>query len=387
MPFWHDGVLTPSNELPPGNTISQSKAPILNDQLSNSYSETEFKIWAADAPKYVINVSDRGLALDNLNHPHIAYGGDDLFYANFDGVTWDIQVVDAPQNGFAGSSASIALDGSGNPHIGYHGEGKAKYAIWNGNSWDITAIANTDYNQSNETVIMALDSNNIPHFVFSDLSGGGLQYAVKDSNGWNIERIDGGGESLSLALSDSGEPHLAYYKYDGAASAYDLIYAQHTVSGWISETLATISEDWDKDVSIRLDSLGQPHIAYFRSPFMVELVYAYKSGAVWTSQTVQSLVDGGDVSLELDQSDLPHIVYWYYEHARYAYFTSQWLYEDIGNEEGGHDVSLALESSGAQHVFHTSFDGDVRYAFRQPAGWNDTLITSLQMLAGIHQLH
>lgn len=374
LPFWHAGVLTPSNDLPPVNTISQSKAPILNDQLFDSYSETEFKIWAADAPKYVINVSDRGLALDNLNHPHIAYGGDDLFYANFDGTTWDIQAVDAPQNGFAGSSASIALDSSGNPHIGYFGEGKAKYAVWNGNSWDITAIANADYNRSNETVIMALDSNDSPHFAFSDLSGGGVQYATKNGADWNIEQIDGWGENLSLALSESGEPHLAYYKYDDAAFDYNLIYAEHTASGWISETLATISEDWEKDVSIRLDSLGQPHIAYFRSPALVELVYAYKSGAVWNSQVVQSLVDGGDVSLELDQSDSPHLVYWYYEKARYAYYTTQWELEDIGNEEGGYDVSLALESSGSQHVFHTSFFGDVRYAFRQSSGWNDTLI-------------
>src|SRR3990172_9149545 len=53
--------------------------------------------WATervDAEKTFGSMTDRSLALDSANRPHIAYGTDHLYYAWHDGSTWNIETVD-----------------------------------------------------------------------------------------------------------------------------------------------------------------------------------------------------------------------------------------------------------------------------------------------------
>ena len=40
------------------------------------------------------NMPDRSLALDTAGRPHIAYGGDHLYYGYYDGTSWHTEVVD-----------------------------------------------------------------------------------------------------------------------------------------------------------------------------------------------------------------------------------------------------------------------------------------------------
>ena len=44
---------------------------------------------------------------DPAGNPAIAYGGDSLYYAVWDGVSWSIEVVDS--SGCVGASASLAF--------------------------------------------------------------------------------------------------------------------------------------------------------------------------------------------------------------------------------------------------------------------------------------
>ncbi|MFO0795347.1 MAG: hypothetical protein U0586_14950 [Candidatus Brocadiaceae bacterium] len=68
------------------------------------------------------------IAVDASNRPHIAYGGDHLYYAYHDGSKWNYPTVDASL--LVGDYASIALDTSGKAHISYHdaANGALKYA-------------------------------------------------------------------------------------------------------------------------------------------------------------------------------------------------------------------------------------------------------------------
>jgi len=120
-------------------------------------------IECVDCPKNFEYMTDRSLRLDTEGHPHIAYGGDHLYYAWHDGVSWHLETVDDSPG--VGMYASLTLDGSGYPHISYY-----------------------------------------------DDTNGDLKYAYQDTSGWHIETVDSeGGSYPSLALDGDGYPHISYY--------------------------------------------------------------------------------------------------------------------------------------------------------------------------------
>ena len=137
-------------------------------------------------------MSDRSLRLDSFGYPHLAYGYRHLYYAWFDGVTWQKIVVD-PADG-VGRLASLALDGSGYAHISYVDGTRA------------------------------------------------LKYAYQDSGGWHIQVVDDHDDHFafsSIALGPSGDARIAYYHYDDSTPTWDgeLLYARLDVTGWITQTV------------------------------------------------------------------------------------------------------------------------------------------------------
>lgn len=70
-----------------------------------------------DTPKEFRLNGERNLRLDSNDHPHAAYGGDHLYYAWHDGVSWHKEVVDATPG--TGDYVSLALDSRDRPHISY----------------------------------------------------------------------------------------------------------------------------------------------------------------------------------------------------------------------------------------------------------------------------
>ena len=71
----------------------------------------------ADCPKQIKDPTDRSLRLDTNGRPHIAYGGDHLYYTWYDGVVWHYETVDNSTG--VGTDTSLALDQNGYPHISY----------------------------------------------------------------------------------------------------------------------------------------------------------------------------------------------------------------------------------------------------------------------------
>jgi hypothetical protein len=97
-------------------------------------SELSWTIQRADAPKSFFGMDDRSLRLDADGHPHIAYGGDALYYARHDVSGWHLQIVDAKLG--VGADASLALDAASNPSISYL-DGlnvTLNYARWTGSA-------------------------------------------------------------------------------------------------------------------------------------------------------------------------------------------------------------------------------------------------------------
>jgi hypothetical protein len=135
-----------------------------------------WQIEVAEYGKQFEGMTDRSLRLDAQGHPHIAYGGDHLYYAFHDGVSWQCEVADASHA--VGMSASLVLDASGWPHISY-------------------------FDHTNDD----------------------LKYAYRDPLGWHTETVDAAGDVgryTSLVLDGSGHPHIGYHD----ATNHDLKYAR-----------------------------------------------------------------------------------------------------------------------------------------------------------------
>jgi hypothetical protein len=142
-----------------------------------------------------------------------------------------------------------------------------------------------------------------------------LKYAVKSGGSWSIETVDSAGKVgyySSLALDSSGKAHISYRdaskKLSEGVHVYDLKYAVKSGDGWIIETVDSAGKP-DRDISIAVDSSGNPHISY-RDNSNQDLKYAVKSGDGWIIETIDSTgyVAGGS-SIALDSSGNPHISY------------------------------------------------------------------------------
>jgi hypothetical protein len=91
-----------------------------------------------DCPKRFNQMTEHNLQLDSSGHPHIAYGGDHLYYSWYTGEIWNHVTVDSSPNDnylmyavnqdgmwhlqrvvFGGAVGSLAVDRAGNPSISY----------------------------------------------------------------------------------------------------------------------------------------------------------------------------------------------------------------------------------------------------------------------------
>ncbi len=93
---------------------------------------------------------------------------------------------------------------------------------------------------------------------------------------WQIETIEDNPVinylQLSLALDQTGRPHISYWSYN----SYSLMYAKREPGGWAQELVALQGVG----PSLALDANGLPRIAYHDGGYS-RLGYAYHDGAAW----------------------------------------------------------------------------------------------------------
>jgi hypothetical protein len=113
------------------------------------------------------------------NRPHIAYGGDSLYHAYYDGTTWHYETVDSSQT--VGEYASIALDDSDKVHISYYDvtDQDLKYATNKSGSWVTTTVDAAGDVGSYASI--ATDSNNAVYISYYDATNKDLKYATNKS--------------------------------------------------------------------------------------------------------------------------------------------------------------------------------------------------------------
>jgi len=243
----------------------------------------------------ISNVDQNGtvttIAVDSLNHPHIAYSDDGWYglkYAHFDGNTWIIQVVDSQQQSGSGNNNAITTDSPNNPHISYCQDaiGQLRYAHKVSGSWVIEYPDSVTGSMGSGTSI-CLNSQDLPCISH----GSPLHYCSKIGGTWQVQQVDSSGGGTSLALNSNDYPYIAYSK----DSPNNLLYMAHwDGSTWQLETVDP-TPGAGMHCSLKLDSSNRPHIAY-QMNYAYDLMYAWYGeggiGVTLSSFTAQSTSNG-----------------------------------------------------------------------------------------------
>lgn len=159
--------------------------PAVPVTLTSAQPPGPWEITCVDCPKWFGNLTDRGLRLDAQGHPHIAYGGDHLYYATHDGSTWHYETVDS--SSLVGSSASLALDAAGHPYISYYDglNQDLKVAFRDGSGWHTETVDTGGEGGSvGMTTALDLDTDGHLHIAYSDSTHQTLKYAHRGTAGW-----------------------------------------------------------------------------------------------------------------------------------------------------------------------------------------------------------
>jgi hypothetical protein len=233
-----------------------------------------------------------------------------------------------------------------------------------------------------------------------------LKLAHKDDGSWEYTTVDGDADEISMAMDSGGGFHFSY-----TDRWHDFLkYAHYDGSTWEYLTLEECEINYPR-TSISTDPEGRPHIAYLcnENPFLT-LKHAFYNGSEWVFEDVDSEFhkSGTDVSMAIDSSGFPHIIYRIYDSGeepdfqedtlKYAYYdgldwnieTVYYYYHEyppirfaLGNIAF---CAITIDSVNEIHVAYPGMDGlpyALYYAHKGDSGW-DNLIVDEGTIAGAH---
>lgn len=291
----------------PGHT-GRGDAGRSDTDSQNAAAGTSTWAWkpqVVDMPGHFGDMSDHSLAFDESGTAYLAYGGDRLHLARWNGEAWSSEVVDG-QIG-VGAGASLALDADGRPYIAYLDTANARVMVahWNGAIWLRQVVAPTV--ESGRTAI-ALDTLGRPHVAYRmNLAGPytfcrGMGYASWSGSEWQIEKFSDCGTLPSLVLDALDRPHISFYDESGRVK-----YATRPAAGWRVETVDLSSGGYGS--AIAADNLDRPHVVYVSQGSGGQLMHATPGDQGWQREALRNGKGGLNVSLAIDDSGLVHIAH------------------------------------------------------------------------------
>jgi len=201
--------------------------------------------------------------------------------------------------------------------------------------------------------------------------------SVSPAGQWHVEDVDpsfptSGGDT-SIGLSSADVPYIAYFNQNR------LMLAHREGGTW---SIETVDEEgpFEYYVSLELDSLDRPCIAYFQWYPESNLKYARWTGTEWLIETVDAGDAGPFCSLALDSSDRPRIAYldWDVNKLKYARWDGdKWQYEYVETEDTCYYISLALDSNDRPHISYQTVDDDefdLKYAHWDGSQWHVEMV-------------
>jgi hypothetical protein len=207
---------------------------------------------------------------------------------------------------------SLALDATGSPHLSYYNyeENFLKHACWTEKGWEIQVVDGISCTPNTSPAV--LDSAGGWHIVCGGTERS-LQYAYLNfgASQWIAETI-GNGINPTLSLDTSGQPHVSYLGYTEAGD-WVLQYAHKADNAWKTLTVNDMGEGGISELSLDMDTSGNPHLVYYKDWPESTLNYAHWTGTEWDiriiDDSIGTLYVPALTAIRLDSSDRVHICY------------------------------------------------------------------------------
>ncbi|MBN1878785.1 hypothetical protein JW823_01625 [bacterium] len=360
------------------------------------------------------------LRFDNPGILHATWIAENsLYYATWDGSTWDIETAQTAVGNEQFWWSSLILDGSGIPAIAYYENqsNQLRFCAKQGSTWTSELIAaganvggagSASLNSTDDCFISyidrsrnrlrfawqdsgnwqnaeldpgslvfytssAVDSNSYAHITYHDASTSSLKYATNESGDWVYSTIESdAGSYCRFALGVSNTLHAVFY-----SNLSILRYAVNNGSGWIAENISDLPGSFGYTLGLTIDNSGYPHVSFFNIDAST-LGYAYKDVSGWH---VDPTVDpngttGKFSSIALDSNGFPRIIYcetlYNHELRHAAWNGTGWDIQTIYSHPGwpGTYTSLVIDSTDYSHVVYSGSPGIFFYMYQSEAGWH-----------------
>ena len=200
-----------------------------------------------------------------------------------------------------------------------------QYGTFTGSGWTFeSSVPGSGAVMYGLNTSLAIDQSGSPHIMYCGATDwyvpGDLMYAEKTSGSWAISSVVTGGirgRFPSMALDHWDRPHVAWLDIDEVDNTMGTVrYAVFNAGTWDVEDIDTLTDvllgfgDARKSVSLELDSGWRPRVAYSDQKI---IKYAEKPFGTWNITTVlqhTELTYKSLVVLRLDSADRPGIVFW-----------------------------------------------------------------------------
>jgi len=263
-----------------------------------------------------------------------------------------------------GSWRHIAVDADGAPHVAYGGDG-LYYAVLSDTTWVVDAITTT----GSRKPALILNDAGLARIAF--VAGSELRMARQISAAgalsWTSEfiaPIDGSYAigNLDLQQGSDGRLHLVYDHHE------ELYYTVYSGTGWLTSTLVITESACNLNhnssnygFSLALDQNDAPHVACGHDTSPGELrLYTYSAAAPWTTYEVITSCSSFCTYPSLVYSDTaPHVSYFDGNHTvRYGQRSGSWQTEQVDDLGAGMQFGTALDvRDGQAAIAHAVYQG------------------------------
>lgn len=286
-----------------------------------------------------------------------------LKHAAFDGSGWAITVVEPERPGFLSQAVSPA----GSPAISYTLNSGVHYAEPGSAGWTVDTVAGFT-NTEMQGTSLAFSPQGEPAIAYFLAVPEHLVFATRSGGTWNSGTVTTGigpprENTCSLGFTPDGLPMIAYTKDAVTSPDSEVLLAAFDGSAWSFTTIEATAMPGSTRVSLAISPSGHPAVAYTDDDGSLQL--AEFDGSTWSASTAAA--HGAYGSLAFSPAGRPAIAYVIdttYDLAYTERFGSTWtttIVDDVG--QTGLDPSLAFSPSGRPAIAYTDFSNTaLKYA-------------------------
>jgi hypothetical protein len=180
--------------------------------------ESTWRFETISSPRRFQFAGQDWMAIDSTGQPAIAYGGNRLNYAWFDGTNWQVEMID-PRPG-TGKFARLLFDANDQPHIMYGTDGVIELSLEtiyrDSERWHRQTIDPNFCFGRNLDMILDYQGDPVvayevsPSCKSSDYYATQIRVAHQVENTWQITVLSENGLKPSLVIDREADLHLGY---------------------------------------------------------------------------------------------------------------------------------------------------------------------------------